>query len=376
MHPAAKSVLYVNHSMATGGIETLIVDLAAALRTRGFAPAVAVFEGGGSLERRLGELDIPVHPLAKREGLDPSLVFRLRRLIVRAAVDVVHSQNFSTWLYAASALRGLSRPVRHVHTEHSNVEYRARRYWLERLLGRLTTYTVAVSAAVRDTMIGDIGIPSDRVRLIYNGIDTRRFAPDAARRQHMRRVLGVGPDGVVIGVVARLAAVKDHATLIRAFARLRRSCARPVQLVLVGEGPERPALEREIAAQGLGAEVRLAGEQHDTHDWLRAFDIYALSSISEGMNLTLLEAMSTALPVAATDVGGNPEIVRAGETGLLVPARSEDAMAAALSRLVESEGLRARMGAAGRRRVEERFSQESMLQAYIELYRSMAAGQH
>lgn len=366
------TVLFVNHSMATGGIETLIVDMARALRTLGFASTVAVFEGGGSLERRLGELGVAVHPLGKREGLDPRLVFRLRRLIARAAVDVVHSHNFSTWLYTALALRGLTRSVRHVHTEHSNVEFRARRYWLERLLGRMTTYTVAVSAAVRDTMIGDIGIPPDRVRLIYNGIDTRRFAPDAARRESMRQALGVGSDGVVIGMVARLAAVKDHATLIGAFARLQRSCARPVQLVLVGEGPERAALEREIAAHGIGADVRLAGEQHNTHDWLRAFDIYALSSISEGMNLTLLEAMSSGLPVVATDVGGNPEIVRDGETGSLVPARDAEAMAETLSRLVEFETLRARMGAAGRRRVEECFSQESMLQAYVELYRPAA----
>lgn len=369
---ARETVLFVNHSMATGGIETLIVDMARALRMRDFAPAVAVFEGGGSLERSLGELGVAVHPLAKREGLDPFLVLRLRRLIVRAAVEVVHSHNFSTWLYTALALRGLTRSVRHVHTEHSNVEFRARRYWLERLLGRMTTYTVAVSAAVRDTMIGDIGIPPDRVRLIYNGIDTKRFAPDAARRQSMRQALGAGPDTVVIGIVARLAAVKDHATLIHAFARLRRACTRPVQLVLVGEGPERTALEQGVAAHGLGADVRLAGEQHDTHDWLRAFDVYALSSTSEGMNLTLLEAMSTGLPVVATDVGGNPEIVRDGETGLLTPARDAQAMAETLSRLVASDTLRARMGAAGRRRVEECFSQESMLQAYIELYRPAA----
>lgn len=369
---STESVLFVNHSMATGGIETLIVDMARALRARDFVPAVAVFEGGGSLERRLNELGVAVHPLGKREGLDPRLVFRLRRLILHTAVDVVHSHNFSTWLYTALALRGLTRSVRHVHTEHSNVEFRARRYWLERLLGRMTTYTVAVSAAVRDTMIGDIGIPPDRVRLIYNGIDTKRFAPDAARRQSMRQALGVGADAVVIGIVARLAAVKDHATLVRAFARLRCSCARPVQLVLVGEGPERIALEREVAAHGLGADVHLAGEQHNTDDWLRAFDIYALSSISEGMNLTLLEAMSTGLPVVATDVGGNPEIVRDGETGLLAPARDADAMAAALARLVESDTLRARMGAAGRGRVEECFSQESMLQAYSELYRPAA----
>lgn len=362
------SVLFVNHSMAMGGIETLIVDLAHAVRGNGFAPAVAVFEGGGSLERRLSEIRIPVHSLDKREGVDVRMVSRLRRLIERSRFDVVHSHNFSTWLYTALAVRSLRRRVLHVHTEHSNVEYRARRYWLERLLGRMTTYTVAVSVAVRDTMIRDIGIPVERVRMIYNGIDIGRFAPDLARRQAVRHKLDVDADCVLIGIVARLAAVKDHATLLQAFARLRQSTTRRVQLLLIGEGPERAVLEREIAVHQLGADVRLVGEQHDTPDWLRALDIYVLSSISEGMNLTLLEAMSTALPVVATDVGGNPEIVRAGETGLLVPPRDAAAMAAALLRLVESDELRRRMGAAGRRCVEQRFSQESMLRDYLALY--------
>lgn len=369
MHDQTR-VLFVNHSMGTGGIETLIVDLAKVLLDRGFAPSVAVFEPGGSLEPRLSELGVPVHSLAKRDGVDLGLVLRLRRLIKNTAVDVVHSHNFSAWLYAVLALYGLRHRVRHVHTEHSNVEYRVRRYWIERMLGGLTMCTVAVSAAVRDAMTRDIGIPDVRVRLVYNGIDTDRFRPDDARRQSMRRALAASTDCILIGIVARLEPVKDHVTLVRAFARLRQLSHRPLKLVVVGDGSERAALEREIAACRLAADVLLVGDQRNVPDWLCALDVYALSSVSEGMNLTLLEAMSAALPVVATAVGGNPEIVTNGETGLLVPARDPEAMARSLLRLVESSELRNQLGGAGRRRVEERFSQASMLRAYLELYGS------
>lgn len=363
-------VLFVNHSMAMGGIETLIVDFVRCLSADGVAPRIAVFEAGGSLERRLEELSIPLHRLGKRAGVDLRMVLCLRGLLKQHGIRVVHSHNFSTWLYSALAvLISPGADIVHVHTEHSNVEYAPRRYRLERLLGALTPYTVAVSRHVQDVMIRRIGIPARRVRLIYNGIDTSRFAPDPMRRGHARADLGIAENEILIGIVARLAPIKDHVTLLHGFRQLLDRARRPVRLALIGDGPERSAIDDVVRTLRIDERTLRLGERQDIPDLLNALDIYVLSSLNEGMNLTLLEAMGTGLPIVATAVGGNPEIVVPGATGLLVPSRDPTALAAALARLVESDAERLAFGSAGRARILEHFSQATMLRAYMELYR-------
>ena len=206
MSQPRKRILYVNHCMAMGGIENMIVDFTRHVPLDEFDPHVAVFEGGGSLERVLETGHVPVHHLNKREGIDFGLLFRLRRLIQAQGVDVIHSHNYSAWLYACLAARGIGNVI-HVHTEHSEVDLFQRRYFAERWLSRFTSYVVAVSRHVHDVMIHDIGISPRRVRLIYNGVNTTRFAPNANARDASRRGLGLSPNQVVIGVVARLAVI-------------------------------------------------------------------------------------------------------------------------------------------------------------------------
>lgn len=373
--PVAKenTVLFVNHSMAMGGIETLIVDFVARLQASGVASRVAVFEGGGSLEHGLSANGVAVDRLGKREGVDLHMVARLRQVMTERRVRVVHSHNFSTWLYTTLAVRSLGkrRPI-HVHTEHSNVEPSPRRYRLERWLARFTAHTVAVSEYVKNTMVGEIAIPASRVRVIYNGIDTIRFAPDPERRERVRSMLGIPADDVVIGVVARLAPIKDHANLLQALARMRVGAVRRLRLLVVGDGPERARLEAACATLHLSERVSFLGERRDTADLLNAFDIYALCSLNEGMNLTLLEAMSAGLPVVTTAVGGSPEIVADGDTGLLVPASQPDALAQALQRMVDIGDERREWGVRGRARVLARFSQDGMLRSYLQLYEPAA----
>lgn len=372
MAPERTRILYLNHCMAMGGIENMIVDFTRLLPRDEFEPHVGVFEGGGSLEAVLGEERVPVHRLNKREGIDPGLVLRLRRLLRRERIRVIHSQNYSAWLYACVAARGL-RGMTHVHTEHSGVESFRRRYAAERWLSRFTTVVVAVSRHVHDVMIHEIGISPRRVRLIYNGVDTARFAPRAPVREAVRRALGMAPDTVVIGIVARLAPIKNHELLLRAFAGLSGEPERVARLAIVGDGPERAALERLAQELGIGGRVAFLGERRDTPELLNAFDLYSLTSISEGMNLTLLEAMASGLPVVATGVGGNTEIVREGETGYLVPSADADAMQQRLRRLVLDSAQRARMGSAGRERVLRDFDQQVMMRHYLSLYRSVDA---
>jgi sugar transferase (PEP-CTERM/EpsH1 system associated) len=369
--PPRSSVLYVNHSMAMGGIEKLILDLVGGLPPDEFEPQVAVFEGGGSLEPALLRSGVSVHDLRKREGVDPGLAIRLRRLLRRERICIVHSHNYSAWLYSAIAARSLGR-ITHVHTEHSGVAAARRRYAAERWLSRVTTHVVAVSRHVEDILVQDVGIPRKRVRMIYNGVDTLRFAPDAVARDRVRAAFRLRPEDVLIGIVARLEKVKNHALLLRAFAPLRQEFDSAARLAIVGDGTERSTLERFAQEHGVSGGVDFLGERHDVPDLLRAFDIFVLTSVSEGMSVTLLEAMSCGLPVVATAVGGNLEIVADTVTGFLVGDGDVEALSRRLRLLVREPEVRARLGTAGRSRVLELFDQRGMLSDYMRLYRGEA----
>jgi len=368
-----KKVLYVNHCMAMGGIENMIVDFTRHVPQNEFESHVAVFEGGGSLEAALEKGLVPVHQLNKREGIDFGLLFRLRRLIIAHKIDVIHSHNYSAWLYACLAGRGIGGMI-HVHTEHSEVELFKRRYFAERWLSRFTSCVVAVSRHVHEVMKRDIGIRPDRVCLIYNGVDTTRFAPDFNNRIAKRNVLELSPNQVVIGIVARLATIKNHEALLRAFALLSHESANRASLVIVGDGPERHILEELAHELGITKNVIFLGERHDIPELLNVFDIYALTSFNEGMNLTLLEAMSTGLPVVATAVGGNVEIVDEGVTGYLVKSGDIGLLAERLRKLVDSPEVRVQMGKKARQRVLQYFDHQTMMQKYLSLYRGKMTG--
>ena len=364
-------ILFVNHSLGMGGIETMIVDLARLLPNEQFSAEVAVFEGGGTLEKTLIERGIPVHRLQKRAGIDFRLLLRLRRLLKERNIGVVHSHNFSAWLYSSLAARSLGNIV-HVHTEHSGVGTMQRRHVVERWLSRLTPHVVAVSKHVHQVMINDIGIAPKRVALVHNGVNTGRFAPNSVTRMVMREALGLGKDDVAIGIIARLAPVKNHALLLRAFAHVLQTQKNRAHLMVIGDGPERAVLMALSAQLGVISHTRFLGERRDTEALLNALDIYALSSLSEGMNLTLLEAMSAGLPIVATAVGGNGEIVQDGITGFLVPVTNVGAMSERLVKLIEDPSLRRQFGMAAREAAIERFDERVMIESYLSLYRTAA----
>lgn len=360
------TVLFVNHSLEMGGIETMIRDFALNLDAARYRSAVAVFRPGGALAEELIRAGTPVVSLDKREGLDPWLPLRLRRHIRECGASVVHSHNYSAWLYCVLASIGLP-GVRLVHTEHSRVMPLARRRWLERRLSEFTRAVIAVSADVARSLVHDIGVARRRVGLIANGVNLSRFRPDPSRRREVRERLGIPPDAFVFGILARLVPVKSHATLIEAFRLLRERCPE-VHLLIAGDGPCRMPLEAQVAQANLESRVHFLGEVHDGERVLNALDTYVLSSVDEGMNLTLLEAMATALPVIATAVGGNPEVVADGVTGCLVPALQPATMAEAMERLVRDPSMRRDMGERGRERVESSFSQKRTIEAYMTLY--------
>ena len=368
---ASLRILFVNHSLGMGGIETMILDMVRLLPADQFSAEVAIFESGGSLENKLVSNGIPVHHLNKRAGVDSGLFLRFRKLLRERKIQVMHSHNFSAWLYSGVATRSLGN-ILHIHTEHSGVGALRRRHVVERWLSRLTPHVVAVSKHVHQVMINEIGIASRRVRLIQNGVNTSRFAPNSDSRSAMRQMLGLGHHDIAIGIIARLAPVKNHTHLLRAFARISDAGQTHAQLFVIGDGSERQSLEILSAQLGIKSRTRFLGERSDTEALLNALDIYVLSSLSEGMNLTLLEAMSVGLPIVATAVGGNGEIIDDGKTGFLVPLSDELAMSARLDQLIFDPALRLQFGQAARATAKGKFDEQIMIEAYLSLYRQAA----
>jgi glycosyltransferase involved in cell wall biosynthesis len=210
------------------------------------------------------------------------------------------------------------------------------------------------------------GFPPSQVATIYNGIDVGPL-PTATERQQMRAALGLDDHTFVIGTIARLDPVKDLGTLISAVGRLARR--RAVVLLIVGDGAERAALERHADAIDAASCVRFLGHRDDARAILAACDVYANSSISEGISLTILEAMAAGLPVVATRVGGTPEIIDAA-VGLLVASRNPDALAESLATLAAAPLVCLALGQAGRQRAEQRFTIQRMVADYAQVYRS------
>ncbi len=259
------------------------------------------------------------------------------------------------------------------HGRHQPDYPRRKRMVFNRLMLRRRDRVVAVGEAVRQALIVNEGIPPQRIEVVYNGIETERYAGRPGEREEVRRELGLAPDQLVVFLVARLDYLKDHATAVRALARVVREVP-AARLFLVGEGPEEPAIRAQVEQLGLHDSVRLLGLRKDVARLLQGADVFLLSSISEGIPLTVIEAMCAGLPVVCTRVGGTAEVVEDGRTGILTPSGDDGAIAAAILRLQGEPDLRRRMGERGRERARELFAEEMMVRRYEVLYEEMLHG--
>ncbi len=358
-------VLHLVYHLGCGGMENGVVNLANHMDPERFVVAVCAFVGGGEYEKRLDPARTPLFSMGKKEGNDPLLPFRLARLLRRWRPHVLHTHAWGTLVEGVVAGKLARVPVI-VHGEHGTMETRRRNVWVQRVVWRWTDRVLSVSEMHRQRLIRTIG-PGPGITVIPNGVDTERFRPPRDRAEE-RRALGWDPDEVCLIAVGRLVPVKDHALLIRAFARATRGVKGRPRLYVAGDGPLKNELERLARDLGVADRVVLLGRRDDVPVLLRASDGFVLSSKSEGMSNTLLEAMSTGLCCVATDVGGNPELVTHGKTGLLVPPEDEGALASALRRVVSHPEVRGALGRAARGFVEERHSLDAMMRGYATLY--------
>ncbi|MBS1791055.1 MAG: glycosyltransferase [Acidobacteria bacterium] len=365
-------ILHVIDSLGVGGMERVLMDVANGLDLAGFQQTVCCLSRLGEMADQLRD-EVRCIDLGKGDTADRFMPLKLARVIHRERPDIVHSQS---WSGVDTALATMLTPgVKLIHSEHGrNYPHWQRQPLLRRMARRgvyhLADAVVAISGEVRDFYCGQTGFPTERVQVISNGIDVRRM--DEADARGVREELGIAPDDFVFGTVARLDLTKDTITLARAFAAI----ALPqryskLKLLVVGDGEERARLEEFVRRMNLDCMVIFAGMRRDVPRLLRAMDVFALSSVSEGMPLTVLEAMAARLPVVATNVGALPELVEEGRTGFLVPIRHAAAMSDKLESFQVNRQLAKTFGEAARRKVEREFSLERMLQNYAKLYESL-----
>jgi sugar transferase (PEP-CTERM/EpsH1 system associated) len=359
------------HTLHVGGAEVLAARLARRLRER-CRFVFACLEERGTLGEDLRQEGFPVEVLGRRPGLDLRCAWRLGRLLRRERVDVLHAHQYTPFFYAVAGRFPFGRPpiLFTEHGRHQPDYPRRKRIVFNRLMLRGRDRVVAVGQAVRQALVVNEGIPERRIEVVYNGIDAGRFAGRPGDRAEVRREMGLGADDLVIVQVARLDYLKDHATAVRCLARVARE-APAARLVLAGEGPEEAAIRAQVEQLGLGQSVRFLGLRKDVGRLLQGADLFLLSSVSEGIPLTVIEAMCAGLPVVCTRVGGTGEVVVDGQTGLLAPAGDDAALADAILRLHRDPDLRRRMGEGGRARAREMFSEEQMAGRYLALYEEM-----
>jgi sugar transferase (PEP-CTERM/EpsH1 system associated) len=357
-------VVHVVLSLDVGGLERNVVNQVRQGQKLGQRVSIVCLERPGTLAPQVEGLGATLVSLHKRPGLRPGVVLSMRRALRGLAPDVVHTHQLATLLYGGAAARLMRVPVV-VHTEHGREPYAARRKTrlLGRLAGRFCDRFYCLTADMAEQVRAAEVVASEKIRVIRNGIDVARFAEPGGDRAALRQSLGIPPEALVVGTVGRLNEIKCQDLLIRAFARVRQQlgCA---HLVLVGDGPRLRELRTLSSDLGVGDCVHFPGYQPSSAPYLRIMDVFALTSRSEGMPQAVLEASVAGVPVVASRVGGLPEVIVDRQTGLLFGPGDESALAWAIEELLGDEGMRRRIGAAGKARVETSFSVARMAAEY------------
>ncbi len=365
---------YVLHVMQVAGAETLVAETIRRLG-RAIDPVIFCLDDVGALGEIMRSEGTEVLAMGRRAGVDFRVVWRLARHVRSRHLDVLHAHQYTPFFYGALAAKLAGVGTRVILTEHGR-HYpdvvSARRRLVNRLvLSRFADRITAVCAFSASGLSESDGFPLDRIEVIRNGVDLDRYQRPRDR-QTLRRALGLHAARRYVATVARFHPVKDHHTLLHAFAQVC-SIIDDVDLLLVGDGPLRGELQRLAQTLGIGERVQFLGVRADVPDILAAVDLFALSSVSEAASITLLEAMAAGIPLVVTDVGGNPEIVRQGIDGLLTPSGDATAMATAMRRLLEDRTRAGRMGRQAAERVRVLYRIGGTVDQYRRVYQAVSA---
>jgi glycosyltransferase involved in cell wall biosynthesis len=364
-------VMYLSHTFMVGGAEEMVLNLVRHLPADKYEPVVCAIHEPGPVGREIAATGVPFRVLGRVPGVrDPLAVAAIYRHLRAARPDIVHTFLLTASLYGRLAAI-LARVPIVIGTEVNIYQHKQRHHALaERVLMAGTDCVIASAASVKAFYIEQIGADPSRVEVVYNAVDFDMLKTTAARDE-IRSRIGVPASAMVATIIARVTEQKGHSVLFDALTSTPE--LQSLHLVVVGDGPLRRSLEARVGRDGLAPRVHFLGARRDLGDLLAASDIFVLPSLWEGLPLSLVLAMGAALPVVSTTVAGIPELVRDGETGLLVPPGDSVALGRALARLTESAADRARFGAAARAFVLPRFGVDYYVSSITRLYDRLLA---
>lgn len=368
-----KNVLHVTQYIEIGGLETLIVEICKKMDKDLFKVSVLCLGGyDESYAADLREFGVDISVIKKNAKFDFLFFRRVCCFIRKNKIDVLHAHG-GCFLYAAifTFLSGLKK---FIFTAHGMpLSHNVKEVLEDRIAGLVCNKIVAVSDEIKDTFISRIPWSKNKVSVIINGIDIDCFRPleDSSIRNTLIDRYGLPHNSFIIGSVGRLESIKNYPMLLRAFAGLVQGQDGNAHLVLVGEGSQRSVLQALAEEFGVADRVTFLGMQYQVHEILPLFDVFVLSSLTEGTSISLLEAQACGVPAVVTDVGGNGAVVCHGENGFLCKLDDDIAMTQALSHLQTDVALVQRMGVSARERVCVKFDLNSMVRRYEQLYRRM-----
>jgi glycosyltransferase involved in cell wall biosynthesis len=362
--------LHIDTARTWRGGQSQVLTTLMGLRAMGHRTLLVAHSEGELRQRAAEGLDLVA--LAPKTEMDLTAAWRLSRLIKQLKPDIVHAHDPHGVAMAALALSMSTQLAKPPLVAARRVDFHLRGSSLSRWKYRQVDCFICASEAIRQLLVGD-GVPPARAVTVHEGTDIERV--DRAEPAQLHGEFWLPHHAPIIGNVAALVPHKGQRHLIEA-AKVVLPQAPDARFIIAGEGELRPALERQIKEDHLEKHVFLAGFRPDVLSLHKAFDIFAMSSITEGLGTSLIDAMAAGKPIVATRAGGIPEVVVDGETGFLVPPRDHEAMADAIVRLLKDEILRRQMGDAGRARARALFSAERMVQNTLQVYQRVALQPH
>jgi glycosyltransferase involved in cell wall biosynthesis len=355
-------VVHVVLSLDVGGMERNVLNQVREDGALGQQSSILCLERPGTLAAQAQKLGAEVLSVDKRPGIRPGVLLRIRSALKAMRPDVVHTHQIGPLFYASLASCGLGIPLI-IHTEHGREDYLGRRgRWLGQIGAMRVSRFYCLTQDLVDWVISSGIVPREKVRLIHNGINLSTFQ-ERHDRLSVRRSAGIPAEARVIGTVGRLVEVKGHDLLIRAFAAIQHH-APDLRLVLVGAGPLESELRDLATGLGVADGVHFVGYQPNSAPYLQAFDVFALTSRSEGMPQVVLEASICGVPIVAPRVGGVPEVIEHHRTGLLFEPGDQRGLEAAIRAILNDQRQADEMSRTSRKWVEARFDVKRMAREY------------
>ncbi|MFH1097647.1 MAG: glycosyltransferase [Candidatus Desantisbacteria bacterium] len=361
-------VMHLLHSLETGGLEKGTSTLINNMNPEIFEPSICCLSGLGYSLKLIKKEGVKIFDMKTGESHEPFLFLRLAKLFKEQRIDILHAKGWPALFDGVLGARIAGVPVV-IYSEHGKniddfFEIKKRRVWTRRLLAPFIDKIVTVSEDLKRGLINITRLNEKQIVCVHNGVE---FPDVCVENEQKKREIGVEQGDVLVGTVGRLDPVKNFDVFIKSAEGILKEFPQ-VKFLLIGDGQIRGELELLVSELGLGNHVIFLGERNDVAELLKIMDMFVLPSKSEGLSNTILEAMSAGLPVVATNVGGNSELVIDGETGILIQPGDASVLVAAISTLLRDDEKRRKMGKAGFRRAKKEFSIEKMVKSYEELY--------